>query len=60
MRWAVAAVAMDQVSWCTVLNHTQKVAQTIETYRHEMRSRAQLLGILYSDMLFKSWAERAL
>lgn len=60
LRYAIIAISMGQMTWVTAFNHIQVVCQIIERFRPEMKGRAQFLGILYSDMLLKSWAERAL
>ena len=57
LRYAVVAVATEQLSWPTVLAHMDIVLQLTEQER--MKGNRPFLAFLYEELLRKSWARRA-
>ena len=57
LRYAVVAVATEQLSWQTVLAHMDIVLQLAEQER--MKGNRPFLAFLYEELLRKSWARRA-
>ena len=57
-RYAVAAVAMNHLSWATIIAHIDIITRLSEEAR--VAGKSQYLAILYDDLVRRDWASRAI